>query len=345
MKALRKIAAQAGVALEEVPEPSAPQGTDVIVEVEAAGICGSDLHVDDWTPGYEFMVPLLPLTLGHEFAGRIVAVGPDVEHVKVGDRVTVMPSAPCNACPACRAGDSEKCQNKQTLGLRRDGGFAPRVTARASGCLPLPDAVDYELAALTEPLGVGATAVRVGGVGQGDRVVVLGPGTIGQALAIFARLSGATDVAVVGFDDAPRLETCRALGFDQVYDLKEPGAMDRLKSDFGGCDVVFEATGKAVSITDGLALLRMEGVFVMAGIHEEDARFPATDFVRRRLQIRASHGARGPEWRRVLAAMAKEPEIFRKMITHRLPLDEAVRGFGLAHERGASKVMILPGQG
>jgi len=343
MQALRKIAAQGGVALEEVPEPPAPTGTDVVVEVAAAGICGSDLHVDDWTAGYEFMIPLLPVTLGHEFAGTVAQIGPDVTTVKPGDRVTISPAAPCGKCAACLAGQGETCRDKRTIGLYRDGAFAPRVTARESGCFPLPEGLDFELAALTEPLAVAATAVRVGGVRQGDRVVVLGPGTIGQGLALFARMSGASEVAICGFDDAPRLALCNDLGFDRTYDLKQDGARDQLLAEMAGADVVFEATGQAVSVTDGLALLRMEGVLVMAGIHHADAAFAATDFVRRRLQIRASHGSRRPEWPRVLTAMAQEPELFRKMITHRLGLDEAVQGFRLAHARGASKVMILPG--
>ncbi|MDF1854410.1 alcohol dehydrogenase catalytic domain-containing protein [Pseudooceanicola sp.] len=342
MQALRKVAAQGGVTLEEVPDPKRPEGTDVVVEVAAVGICGSDLHVDDWTPGYEFMTDLLPVTLGHEFAGRVTAVGPDVTQLAVGDRVAVMPAAPCHACPACRAGDSEKCQNKQTLGLYRDGAFAGKVLARASGCLPIPDALDFELAALTEPLAVAATAVRVGGVGQGDRVVVLGPGIIGQAVAIFARLSGAAEVAICGFDDALRLDACRSLGFERLYDLAEDGTRERLMAEMGGADLVFEATGQSISVTDGLALLRMEGILVMLGIHCRDAQFSATDFVRRRLQIRASHSSRRREWTRVIDAMARDPELFRKMISHRLPLNEAVRGFGLAHEKAASKVMIFP---
>lgn len=342
MLALRKLAAQPGLALVEAPAPQAVSGTDVLIEVEAAGICGSDLHVDDWSAGYDFMVPLLPVTLGHEFSGRVAAVGPDVRSVAVGQRVAAWPSAPCGVCPACKSGRPQNCADKRTLGLYRDGAFAPRVVARESGVFVLPDAVDFELAALIEPLCVGARAVGVGEVRQGDKVVVLGPGTIGQAIAWFARLSGALSVAVAGFGDGPRLDVVRRLGFSDTFDLAGAGEADRLAARFGGADVVFEATGHPSSIADGMRLLRNEGTLVATGIHAAPASLDLLQVVRRRLQIRGSHGARREDWARVIETLRHRGEELRPMITHRLPLARALEGFALARSRSASKVLILP---
>ncbi|WP_323040013.1 zinc-dependent alcohol dehydrogenase [Gemmobacter sp.] len=342
MLALQKRTPAPGLDLVEVPAPGPLAPTEVLIRVQAVGICGSDLHVEDFSAGYEFMVPLLPVTLGHEFAGVIAAVGADVRDLYPGQRVTVWPSSPCGVCAACAGGQEQNCTDKRTLGLMQNGAFAPLVVARAEGLFPLPDGVDFELGALTEPLCVAARAVATGGVGFGDRVVVLGPGTIGQGIAAMARLAGAAEVVIVGHDDAARLTLCRALGFDSVTDLVDPAGAAELHALAGSADVVFEATGRASSITDGLALLRPEGVLVATGIHHSDATFNPTTLVRRKLTIRGSHGSRRADWASVVDLLARHGEALRPMITHRLPLDRITEGFALARERSASKVMIFP---
>src|SRR5690606_22170695 len=133
MLALRKTAAAPGLELVEAPAPGPLDATEVLIAVEAVGICGSDLHVDDWSAGYDFMVPLLPVTLGHEFAGRVAAIGSGVKSIAVGQRVTAWPSAPCSVCRACKAGQPQNCTDKRTIGLYRDGAFASHVIARESG--------------------------------------------------------------------------------------------------------------------------------------------------------------------------------------------------------------------
>lgn len=342
MLALRKTAPTPGLELTDAPLPCDLAENEVLIAVEAAGICGSDLHVQDWTAGYEFMVPLLPVTLGHEFSGRVEAVGSSVRSVTVGDRVTAWPSAPCGFCRSCKSGRPQNCSDKRTVGLYRDGAFASHTVARESGVFPLPANVDFELAALIEPLCVGARAVAVGDVCQGQKVVVLGPGTIGQAIAIFARLSGAISIAVAGFDDGPRLKVLNAMGFADTFDLSEPASARELQKKFGNADVVLEATGHASSVAEGMRLLRNEGTLVLTGIHAEAASISLLEIVRRKLQIRGSHGARREDWSRVIDTLALNGEAFRPMITDRLPLSRALEGFALARSRRASKVLILP---
>ncbi|EAQ02103.1 threonine 3-dehydrogenase [Pseudooceanicola batsensis HTCC2597] len=344
MLAYRKRRPSPGLSLDDCPAPGAPEAGEVTVRVEAVGICGSDLHVADWSGGYDFMLPHLPLTLGHEFAGIIEATGPGVARVTPGDRVTIWPSSPCDTCPECTAGRRRNCRNKATLGLYRDGAFAPLVTARAQGAFTIPDALSFEIAALTEPLCVGRRAVKTGEVSPGDRVLVLGPGTIGQSIAVFARAAGAAQIGIAGMNDPARLEVCNRLGFDQTYDLSDPGARTRMQADFDEADVVFEATGRDESVQDGLGLLRMEGILVMTGIHSGDVSFDATSFVRGRRQIRASHGSGEEDWHAVIATLADPALDLAPMITHRLPLSRIAEGLSLASSRRASKVMIFPQQ-
>jgi threonine dehydrogenase-like Zn-dependent dehydrogenase len=343
MLTLRKTKAGFGLDLSDGDGASDPGPGEVIVRVENAGICGSDVHAYEWTDGYGFMVPHLPVVMGHEFAGRIVAAGLGVE-LADGAAVTVMPGVDCGTCANCARGDQRNCLRREAIGLTRDGGFARYVTVPATNCLMLPDAVDTEVGALTEPLGVGCEAVLTGEVGLGDTVLVMGPGTIGQAIALFARAAGAGRVLIAGRADGPRFDVMRQLGFTDILDVADAPLADLVMAATGGrkVDVVLEATGHPPSITDGLGVLRKAGVLVIAGIHPGPVLLPLTDFVRARHQLRATHGCDRFTWDKVLTIVAREPERFRPMITHRMSLDRGIEGFELSRQRAASKVMLRP---
>lgn len=343
MLAIRKPSAAFGIVASEVADPGAPGPGEVIVRVEAAGVCGSDIHVYEWTDGYDFMVPHLPVTLGHEFAGRIEAAGPGAG-IAVGTRVAVLPAVACGSCVACRSGNAPGCTARRAVGLSLDGGFAQRVKVRADGVIPLPDNIDAEIGALIEPLAVAMDAVLVGEVRLGDSVLIMGPGTIGQGLALMARASGAGRVIVAGRADAPRFDVMRKLGFHDLVDVAEGPLAEQVlaRNDGQPVDIVIEATGHPPSINDGLAALKKGGVLVVAGIHPGPMTLPLTVFVRNRHQLRASHSSRRETWDKVIKLVAAAPDSFRPMITHRLPLSRGIEGFELARQRAASKVMLLP---
>lgn len=343
MLALRKTAAGFGLEFQEVPAAQPPGPGEVILKVEAAGICGSDVHAYEWTGGYEFMEPRMPLTMGHEFSGRVWRTGTGTGF-RGGERVCVIPMVACGACRNCRAGDARNCLNREGIGLTRDGGFAAEVRIPAACCVALPDAVDAELGALVEPLGVGAEAVLTGQVGLGDTVLVMGPGTIGQAIALFARKAGAARVLISGRADAPRFEVCRALGFTELLDVAEAPLHELVMQATGGrpVDVVLEATGVPATLNDGIGVLKKGGICVAVGIHAGAVTLPLTEFVRNRHQLRASHGAERRTWDRVVAHLAAGPEGFRPMITHRMPLERGIEGFELSRQRAASKVILTP---
>jgi threonine dehydrogenase-like Zn-dependent dehydrogenase len=343
MLTLRKTKPGFGLELTDAAEAPGPGPGDVMVHVDNAGICGSDVHVYEWSDGYGFMVPHLPVTMGHEFAGRIVAAGAGASLAE-GTAVTVMPGVACGTCANCARGDERNCLLRSAIGLTRHGGFARFVTVPAENCLTLPEQVDTELGALTEPLGVGCEAVLTGEVGLGDTVLVMGPGTIGQAIALFARAAGAGRVLIAGRADGPRFDVMRQLGFTDILDVADAPLSELVLAATGGrkVDIVIEATGHPPTITDGLGVLRSAGVLVVAGIHPGPVSLPLTDFVRARHQLRATHGCDRFTWDKVLAMMAQAPEQFRPMITHRLQLDRGLEGFELARQRAASKVMLRP---
>jgi len=341
MNALRKTEPAFGLHLHEVAPPGPPGPQDVVVTVDAVGICGSDVHIYDWSGGYEFVTPAMPVTLGHEIAGRVAEAGAAAEGLVPGTPVVVIPSVTCGVCPACTGGNEDACLDRRGIGMTRDGGFAAQVVAPARNCLVLPAGFDPAIAALTEPMVIGARAVSVGGVGPGDPVLVMGPGTIGQTIALMARAAGAGEVAVVGADDALRLDVLRRLGFDRLFDLND-GPLERL---VGGrkFDIVFEATGVPEVIQQGLGLLRREGVLVVAGIHPRPATIDLNGLVREQQQLRGSQRGKRRDWLRAFAFVVEQGARLAPMVTHRLPLDRAIEGFELARKKAASKVVLLPG--
>jgi len=343
MKSLRKVHPQAGLELQDTAQPM-PGAGEVLVQVLATGVCGTDLHIDKWTPSYHFMAPTLPVTIGHEFAGVVVQLGEGVTQPAVGQRVTVRPSVTCGRCDACTSGHPDDCTTRRGIGVGRDGAFASHVCAPARNCVPVSPQLSPTVAALAEPLTVSWEAVRTGGVQPGDRVLVLGPGNIGQGIALFAREAGAQHVCVAGHNDRPRLQVLQQLGFEHVLDFSEQPMEAALAEacQNGAFDVVIEATGSAAVIQPALQALKVRGVLVIAGIHAQPVAVDLTALVRKHQQIRGSYRAPEAAWPQVVAFMNRNEALLQHMVTHTVGLSGAVQGFELARNKTATKVMVVP---
>jgi threonine 3-dehydrogenase len=343
MKSLRKPAPGPGLELHE-SEPPAPGTGEVLIRVKAAGVCGTDLHIDEWTPSYHFMTRALPVTIGHEFSGEVASWGEGVTDLAPGQLVTVRPSVVCGQCVACLARDFDACTTRQGIGVMRHGAFADWVVVPARNCVPVPAGMDPLVAALAEPLSVSLEAVRAGGVKAGDRVLVLGPGNIGQGIALFAREAGAAQVVVVGHGDAPRMAVLRRLGFDDLVDVADIGLEQGLAPylEAGQFDVVIEATGASAVVAPAMQALKSHGVLVITGIHAAPVAIDLTALVRRHQTLRGSYRSPESAWPDVVAFMGRHQALLRHMITHRVPLSRAGEGFALARNRTATKVMLQP---
>lgn len=343
MLALRKTRAGRGVDLVTTgyAEPLPAEG-EVEVAICAAGICGSDLHAVAWDPSYGFMEPFLPLTIGHEFAGRVVAVGAGVTDLVPGDRVVCWPTLPCGTCEGCLAGRPSACEARRIVGLHRDGGFAERVRVPERVLHRIPETLEDDLAALSEPLAIAVNAVDVSGAQAGDRVVVLGPGPIGAAIAFVAQERGA-EVLLVGLDDAERLAIASRMGIAATCDLSGTTLDAAVRARFGGrCDRVIEATGAAASVAQGLEVLRPEGVFVAAGIHARPFEIDLSRLVREKKQLRGAHDTTETAFAEAIALLGRRGAALSHLITHRLPLSRGVEAFDLARSGGAMKVLLHP---
>ena len=345
MKSLRKTSPAHGLQLQDTEHVS-PGESEVLIRVKATGVCGTDLHIEEWTPSYHFMAPALPVTIGHEFSGEVAALGAGVTGLHVGLLVTVRPSVVCGVCPACTLGNPDACVTRRGIGVMRDGAFAELVRVPARNCVIVPPGLDPLVAALAEPLSVSWEAVRTAGVKSGDRVLVLGPGNIGQGIALFAREAGASEVVVAGHGDAARLQVLRRLGFEKLLDFAEQPMNESLAQ---ACrerqfDVVIEATGAEAVIAPALQALKPHGVLVITGIHASPVSIDLTSLVRKHQQIRGSYRAPEAAWPEVIAFMGRRSALLRHMITHCVPLSRAAEGFELARHKVATKVMVLPDQ-
>jgi len=343
MLALQKLRPEPGIALRDIPPLRDPQEGEVLIAVEATGICGTDLHIAAWTSGYGSMRDAMPVTLGHEFCGRVLQVGPGVPANAVGQSVTVRPSVLCHACAACHAGDFDHCTGRKGVGIGRDGAFAAQVLVPWENCVAVPDAMPPEIAALTEPMTVCHEAVRTADIRGGERVLIIGPGTIGQGIALFAEAAGAAQIVVVGHDDAARLATLGELGFADTADSAGRSLTEAVApwTGAGLFDVVIEAAGVPALVPEALGLLRKRGVLVVAGIHAAPASIDLTALVRDHKQIRGTYRAPVETWAEVVAYLSQHEARVAKMISARLPMAQAEEGFRLAAAKNASKVVIL----
>lgn len=341
MLAVQKTDVNQPLTLQQVDTPSQCRPGQVLIRIHATGICGSDLHLAHWTG---WPAERLPLTLGHECSGVITALGDGVKDLALGDRVVVQSEVYCGQCPACQRGDAEDCAALGFIGVTHAGAFCSHIAVAAASCLRLPDALSLDIAALAEPLAVARCALRTAGLQAGDSVLVLGPGSIGQAIALQAQDLGARHVVVAGLDDAARLAQCQALGLPHTVDLAHdslPQAWQRLTGE-ATMQHVFEATGHPQSITDGIALLGVGGVLTVCGVHFQPASVDTRLFVKNRLQMRGTLGSTTADWHEVLAFMDRRGDALAPMITHRVPLSAFEQGFALARSKAASKVLLVP---
>jgi 2-desacetyl-2-hydroxyethyl bacteriochlorophyllide A dehydrogenase len=243
----------------EVPDP-APGPRDVVVEVAACGLCGTDLHILQG----EF-APKLPIVPGHEFAGEVVGVGGQVTELSVGDRVAVDPSLYCHECRYCRTGHNNLCERWAAIGVTTAGGAARYAVAPVANCVRLPDHVRTQDAALVEPLSCAVRGYDVLRARLGAHVLIYGSGTMGLMMLELAKRTGAASVDMVDVNPA-RLETARRLGVSGA--AAGPDELDRPQ----GWDVVVDATGNAAAIQDGLGRVAKAGTFLQFGVADYATR-------------------------------------------------------------------------
>ena len=287
------------VELRNIPIPDF-HDEDVLLEVANVGVCGSDLH--QWTGDHSWQVNY-PVVLGHEFAGRIFKCGKSVRGWKDGDRVVSETAAiidPNN--PLSRRGLYNLDPTRKGFGYGVDGAMTRYVKVPSRILHSVPDSIPFEQACLTEPCCVAFNAtIRNARIEPGDRIVVLGPGTIGILCAAMARLAGA-QVALVGLDrDKGRLEVARAYGCDIVIGDASEWANTR---DGLGADGVIDAAGVSVTLKAAIDLVRPAGWISKVGWGRDPLNFSLDTLVQKNVTLQGSFSHNWPIWERVLALMS-----------------------------------------
>ena len=330
------------IRVETVPDPT-PEAGQVLVQVEAAGICGSDLH------GYHHQPekPLAPRIGGHELTGEIIDIGRGVTTYEKGTRVAVEPITPCNNCPECFNGYYNICGSLRHGG----GGFAEFMVARPPNVYTLPDSVSSEGGALAEVYAVAVHAVNRAMVSPGDRVAIIGSGPVGLTIAQVADVAGATSIAMLGKPDGPIQIAQEAVGALPI-NVDEMDAVEAINdwSDGRGADVVFEAVGgSANTLEQATEIAAKRGRVCMVGGHRTPLSFSERFARSRELTVIWSfcYGRRGGKTEfqvaiDLLAAGKLDPN---PLITHRFDLDDVAQAFAVAagrDEHGSVKVLVFP---
>ena len=309
----------------EVPEPSAPAAGEALVRVRRIGICGTDYSGFLGKMTF-FSYPRIP---GHELGVEVLAVADDVRHVKAGDRCSVEPYMNCEQCSACERGHINCCENLKVLGVMTDGGMCERFTLPARKLHPA-NGLTEEQCALVETLAIGCHAVSRGAVERGMNVLVIGAGPIGLSVLEFVKLAGATSI-VLDFNVA-RLEFCKeTMGVNHTIDANGgASSLEALRELTGGrfADVVIDATGNHLSMSQALQFCAFAGRLVYVGITQQELSFPHAPLMHRReLTLLASRNALPRDFSRIIELIENDRIDTRPWITHRAAFDEVPDAF------------------
>jgi 2-desacetyl-2-hydroxyethyl bacteriochlorophyllide A dehydrogenase len=314
-----------------VAEPAAGQ---TLVRVSVAGLCGTDYSIfsGERPVGY-------PRVMGHEFVGRVEAVGAGVTAPRVGDRVAIEPNYSCGACPLCREGNRNLCLSRTAIGIDVDGCFAELVRVPARCCWPAPAGVADEDLMVTEPLAVVVRAVARGQVRSGETAAVVGAGTLGLLAVQVLRARGARVLAVSR--SARRFALARELGAEATHAIAD-GVLEEVACDFShreGVDCVVETAGTAEAVSEALRLVRPGGRVVLTGLPHEPTPIRFFSVVRREVAIIGSMIYQD-EFSEAMRLVAAGQVTTRPLVTHRFPLDDIERAFAAHREPTSIKVAL-----
>jgi len=331
------------VELRELPVPSVDD-EDVLLQVGAVSVCGSDVHQYHNSQSWPVRVPVV---LGHEFCGTVAKVGSRVKGFREGDRVVSETAATiCGECLYCRTGDYNLCPKRSGFGYGADGAMANYIRVPARCLHHIPDSLPFEQAALTEPCCVAYNAVVVkSDIRPGDTVVVIGPGPIGLLCAETARLSGAGTLIVAGItQDSSRLEVARALGVTQTADVHSIDIVEYVRSigDGLGADFVIDAAGASAALQMALEIVRPGGQITKVGWGPQPLNFSLDPLVQKAVRLQGSFSHTFKNWEKVVAMLAAGQINLGPIISQVAALDQWQDCFDGMHEGRYVKAVLRP---
>ncbi|AKJ64199.1 alcohol dehydrogenase catalytic domain-containing protein [Kiritimatiella glycovorans] len=328
----------------EGPAPELVRDDDVLITMKAVGVCGSDVHYYE-TGRIGSQVVAYPFAVGHEGAGEVAAVGTAVTKVKPGDRVAIDPANPCGTCDQCRAGRPHTCRHLTYLGCPKqaEGCLSEQIVMPEDSCLPLPDDVSYEEAAISEPLSIGMYAVELSVPVPGTRIGILGAGPIGLSVLLPARAQGAKAIYVTDKLD-PRIALAKKAGATWGGHPDREDIVARvLEQEPGGLDVVFECCGEQDALDQAIDLLKPGGKLMLIGIPPtaERVSFEIDKLRHKEIAIQNVRRQNGCA-QKAIDLIAQRVFDVNLMTTHRFDFARTAEAFDLvaAYRDGVVKAMI-----
>lgn len=346
MTAIRKLEDAPGLTwCPEVPVPSiGPR--DVLVAVTHAGVCGTDRHIYEWDAWSRSRVKP-GITIGHEFVGRVAAVGQAVVRTKVGERVSAEGHIGCGVCEPCRTGQGHICERVDILGIDRDGCFAPYVAVPEENIWPVHPDISDKLAAVFDPLGNAVHTVMAAGV-SGRSVLITGVGIIGLMAVTVARAAGAAKILVSDVDPR-RLKLALQLGADEAYDAKDPDWPQRARqaTENHGPHVLLEMSGNGHAIHQGFQALRNGGTAALLGLPSGPVQLDLpNDIIFKGATVLGINGRKMFEtWYQMESFLLSGRLDLDPIVTHILEHDDFDQAFRLMQSGEAIKVVLRIPQG
>ncbi len=344
MKAVVKYGKGKGlVEIREVPEPKM-KDDEVLIEVKAVSVCGSDLHI--YHDSHPYWPPMI---LGHEFSGVIADVGKEVKGWKVGDRiVSETRIGSCGVCYTCQSGFPQVCEQKRPYGIGVHGAYTKFVAGPPGLLHRLPDNIPFEVGAVIEPTAICVTSIlERSGLQAGESVVITGPGPIGLISLAIAKAAGARMVGVTGrsLDEGVRFEKAKQLGSDFTINVdKEDPVQKVLQLTNGlGVDILIETSGGGKAIYQAFEMVRRLGRICAMGISgKEEVPIPYDRGIFKALRYDFCFSSSWTAWEKAIGMISKGSLPAEKFITHKLPLEKWEDAFRLLENLQAAKVILIP---
>jgi threonine 3-dehydrogenase len=344
MKAIFKDKPGPGAALGDMEVPKMGL-KDVLIRVKAAAVCGSDVHIYEWDPWAQSVVPKLPQILGHEFAGEVVEVGKEVHHLKPGDHVAGETHIPCDDCYFCLTGQRHICLNMKVYGVHSQGIFSEYTSLPAPCAVKIPQEIPFPAAAMMEPCGVAVHGLSKGVI-SGKTLAIFGCGPIGLFALQAALAYGANRVYAVDIS-ANRLKMAQSFGATKAFNgEKDPLEKIILDETRGiGVDMVLEISGSQRAYDQGLRILRKAGTFVVIGLPSRPIQLEIpTNVMYKEAKIFGITGREMYEtWVQVIQLIQSRKVNLEKVVTHQLAPEKFAEGFKAAKEAQHGKIEFIWG--
>ncbi|QQE93238.1 L-threonine 3-dehydrogenase [Providencia rettgeri] len=338
MIALSKLKAEPGIWMTDVPKPELGHN-DVMIKIRKTAICGTDVHIYNWDEWSQKTIPV-PMVVGHEYIGEIVAIGQEVKGFNIGDRVSGEGHITCGHCRNCRGGRTHLCRNTIGVGVNRTGCFAEYLVIPAFNAFKIPDNIPDEIAAIFDPFGNAVhTALSFDLVGED--VLVSGAGPIGIMAAAVCRHVGARHVVITDVNDY-RLELAKKMGVSRAVNVSRENLKD-VMNELGmkeGFDVALEVSGAPAAFQTMLDTMNHGGRIALLGIPPASMATDWSQVIFKGLFIKGIYGREMFETWYKMATLVQSGLDLSPIITHQFPIDEFQKGFDIMCSGQSGKVIL-----